>query len=283
VCELFEEEALREHLKTVCEYKNLLLEHVYRKPLLDAQALLAELLKLKEWLAPFVADTEGYLRESVRAGKEILLEGQLGSLRDPDHGIYPMTTSSSTLAGYGAVGAGTPPYAITEIIAVTKAYSSCVGAGVFVSELFGEEASELREHGGDAGEYGATTHRPRRVGWFDCVATRYGCAAQGATGAVLTAIDCLSYLDEIKICVAYEIDGALTRDFPVTPKLARAKPVWKTFPGFGCELRGIRSYDALPQAARDYVEFIEREIGVPIRMVSNGPRREEILMREQAI
>ena len=279
VCELFDEPVLREHLRAVCGYKNLILEHVYHKPALDADALLAELLELKEWLAPFIADTAGFLRDSVKAGKEILLEGQLGSLRDPDHGIYPMVTSSHTLAAYGAVGAGVPPWAITEVIAVTKAYSSCVGAGAFVSELFGEEAIQLREHGGDAGEYGATTGRPRRVGWFDCVAARYGCAVQGATAAVLTAIDCLSYLDEIKLCVAYEIDGEITRDFPVTPKLNRAKPVWKAFPGFGGALRGIRSYDALPQAARDYVEFIESEIGVPVIMVSNGPKRDEILTR----
>ncbi|MDR0531535.1 MAG: adenylosuccinate synthase [Oscillospiraceae bacterium] len=280
VCELFDEAALLEHLQDVCSYKNMLMEHVYHQPPLCARTLCAQLLELKKWLAPMVGDTAGFLREAVKQGKDILLEGQLGSLRDAEHGIYPMVTSSSTVAGYGAVGAGVPPYAIREIVAVTKAYSSAVGAGEFVSELDGEEAVQLREHGGDAGEYGATTHRPRRVGWFDCVATRYGCAVQGATSAVLTAIDCLCYLDELKVCVAYEIDGKITRDFPVTPKLRRAKPVYKTLPGFGRNIRGIRSFDELPQAAKDYVALIEREIETPITLVSNGPRREEILERE---
>ena len=283
VCELFDEPRLREHLQAVCAYKNLLLEHVYQQPLLDADALCDELLSYREWLAPMVADTAGFLRDAVKQGKNILLEGQLGSLKDPDHGIYPMVTSSSTLAGYGAIGAGVPPHAITEIVAVTKAYSSAVGAGEFVSELFGEEAVQLRDHGGDAGEYGATTGRPRRVGWFDCVATRYGCEVQGATWTVLTAIDCLSYLDEIKVCVAYDIDGEITKEFPVTPKLGRAKPVLKTFPGFGQDVRGIRNFDDLPQAAKDYVAFIEAEIGVPIKLVSNGPKRHEVLERTPGI
>ncbi|MDR1734818.1 MAG: adenylosuccinate synthase [Oscillospiraceae bacterium] len=279
LCELFDAQALREHLREVCAYKNILLEHVYKKPLLDADALAGELLSHLDWVRPLIADAAKLLREAEKAGKSILLEGQLGSLKDPDFGIYPMVTSSNTLAGYGAVGAGVPPYAIKEVIAVTKAYSSAVGAGEFVSELFGEEASQLREHGGDAGEYGATTHRPRRVGWFDCVATRYGCAVQGATQAVLTAVDCLCYLDEIKVCTAYEIDGKETRDFPATALLKHAKPILKTFPGFGRDLRGIQSYDELPQAAKDYIDFIEQEIECPIRMVSNGPKREEILYR----
>ena len=280
VCEIFDEAELRARLRHVCEIKNLLFEHIYHKPVLDPEALADELLGYRDWLEPFVGDAGAFLREAVREGKEVLLEGQLGSLRDPDMGIYPMTTSSSTLAGYAAVGAGgIPPWAIKEIIAVVKAYSSAVGAGAFVSELFGEEAEQLRKHGGDAGEYGATTGRPRRVGWFDCVAIRYGCAVQGATQVTLSALDCLSYLDEIKICVGYEIDGEVTRDFPVTPLLEKAKPVFKTFPGFGMDLRGIRDYDALPQTAKDYVDFIEREIGVPVTMVSNGPERAETLVR----
>jgi len=279
VCELFDERRLRARVEAVCEYKNLLLKCVYNQPPIDAGALCDELLSYRGWIAPMVADTAGYLREAVKQGKYILLEGQLGSLKDPNHGIYPMVTSSSTLAGYGAIGAGVPPHAITEIVAVTKAYSSAVGAGEFVSELFGEEARLLRAHGGDAGEYGATTGRPRRVGWFDCVATRYGCAVQGATSAALTAIDCLSYLDEIKACVAYDIDGEITREFPVTPKLVRAKPILKTFPGFGRDVRGIRKFADLPQAAKDYVAFIEQEIEIPIRLVSNGPKRHEVLAR----
>ncbi|MDR2753331.1 MAG: adenylosuccinate synthase [Oscillospiraceae bacterium] len=283
VCELFDEASLKEHLEAVCATKNILIAHVYHQPLLDADALLAELLVLRDWLAPFVADTAKFLRQAVKEGKNILLEGQLGSLKDPDHGIYPMVTSSFTLAGYGAIGAGVPPHAITDIVAVTKAYSSAVGAGEFVSELFGDEAVQLREHGGDAGEYGATTHRPRRVGWFDCVATRYGCAVQGATEAVLTAVDCLSYLDELRLCVGYEINGVVTRDFPVTPLLKKAKPVYVTVPGFGREVRGVRDYDALPQAAQNYIDLIEKEIEVPIRLVSNGPKREEILVRTAKI
>ena len=279
VCELFDDGYLKEKLERVCEVKNLLLEHVYHKPALDVDELFEHMLKLRELVRPYVADTGKIIRQAVRDGKNILLEGQLGSLKDPDFGIYPMVTSSSTLAGFGAVGAGIAPYEIKEIMTVTKAYSSAVGAGEFVSEIFGEEADKMRNHGGDAGEYGATTGRPRRMGWFDCVATRYGCEAQGATAAALTALDCLSYLDEIKLCVGYEIDGEVTKDFPVTPLLKKAKPVYTTLPGFKCDIRGIRDFDKLPKEARDYVLFIEKEIGVPIKLVSNGPRREEIIVR----
>ncbi len=279
VCELFDNSYLREKLERVCEIKNLLLEHIYKKPLINVDELFNTLIEQRKMIAPYVCDTGAYLRQAVKEGKNILLEGQLGSLKDPDFGIYPMVTSSSTLAGFGAVGAGIPPYEIKEIIAVTKAYSSAVGAGEFVSEIFGEEAQEMRTHGGDAGEYGATTGRPRRMGWFDCVATRYGCQTQGATQVVLTAVDCLSYLDEIKICVGYEIDGKITTDFPVTPILQRAKPVLKTMPGFKCDIRGIKEFEKLPSAVKDYVLFIEKEIGIPITMVSNGPRREEIIIR----
>lgn len=279
VCELFDEEYLREKLERVCEVKNLLLEHVYHKPTLDVDELFDHMMKLREMVRPYVADTGKIIRQAVKVGKNILLEGQLGSLKDPDFGIYPMVTSSSTLAGFGAVGAGIAPYEIKEIITVTKAYSSAVGAGEFVSEIFGEEADKMRNHGGDAGEYGATTGRPRRMGWFDCVATRYGCEAQGATQVALTALDCLSYLDEIKLCVGYEIDGEVTKDFPVTSRLKKAKPVYVTMPGFKCDIRGIREFDKLPKEAQDYVLFIEKEIGVPIKLVSNGPRREEIIVR----
>ena len=279
VCDLFYPDELREKLESVCEVKNLLLEHIYHKPLINVDELFDTLMEYKEAIAPYVADTGAFIRKSLKEGKDILLEGQLGSLKDPDHGIYPMVTSSSTLAGYGTVGAGVPVSEIKEIIAVTKAYSSAVGAGEFVSEIFGEEANQMRVHGGDAGEFGATTGRPRRMGWFDCVATRYGIECQGATQVVLTALDCLSYLDEIKVCVGYEIDGKVTKDFPNTHLLKKAKPVLVTLPGFKSDIRGIKEFDKLPKEARDYVLFIEKEIGTPITMVSNGPRREEIIYR----
>lgn len=279
VCDLFYPDELREKLESVCEVKNLLLEHVYHKPLINVDELFDTLMEYKEAIAPYVTDTGAFIRKSLKEGKEILLEGQLGSLKDPDHGIYPMVTSSSTLAGYGTVGAGVPVSEIKEIIAVTKAYSSAVGAGEFVSEIFGEEANQMRVHGGDAGEFGATTGRPRRMGWFDCVATRYGVECQGATQVALTALDCLSYLDEIKVCVGYEIDGKVTKDFPNTHLLKKAKPVFVTLPGFKSDIRGIKEFDKLPKEARDYVLFIEKEIGTPITMVSNGPRREEIIYR----
>ena len=279
VCELFDEKYLREKLERVLEVKNLILENVYHKPQLDVDEIYNTLLEYREMVKPYVCDTAKFLRQAIKDGKKILLEGQLGSLKDPDHGIYPMVTSSSTLAGYGAVGAGIPPYEIKDICVVTKAYSSAVGAGEFVSEIFGEEAQQMRIHGGDAGEFGATTGRPRRMGWFDCVATRYGVEAQGATQVVLTALDCLSYLDEIKLCTGYEIDGEITKDFPVTPILKKAKPVLVTLPGWKCDIRGIKEFDKLLKEAQDYVNFIENEIGVKISYVSNGPKREEIIKR----
>lgn len=279
--ELFDEEGLRDKLTHVLEVKNLMLEHIYHKPLLQVDEIFAELMRQRDMIAPYVGDTTTYIHNALKAGKNILLEGQLGSLKDPDFGIYPMVTSSSTLAGYGAVGAGIPAYEIKDIVVVTKAYSSAVGAGEFVSEIFGEEADRMRNHGGDAGEYGATTHRPRRMGWFDCVATRYGMMVQGATQAVLTALDCLSYLDEIPVCVGYEIDGKVTKDFPVTHLLKKAKPVLKVLPGFKQDISGIREFDKLPKAAQEYVAFIEQEIGVPITMVSNGPRREDMIFRNK--
>lgn len=281
ICELYDDEYLKEKIHRVVEVKNLQLEHVYHKPLISEDELFETLVKYREAIRPYVADTNAYLRKAIADGKKILLEGQLGTLKDTDSGIYPMVTSSSTLAGYGAVGAaGIPPYEIKEIVAVTKAYSSAVGAGEFVSEILDEdEAQELRIHGGDKGEFGATTGRPRRVGWFDAVASRYGVQTQGATEVVLTALDCLSYLEEIKICVGYEIDGEVTRDFPVTPLLKKAKPVFKTLKGWHCDIRGIKNYADLPVEAREYVEFIEKELEVPIKMVSNGPKRDEIIKK----
>ncbi len=280
VNELFDEESLKDKLEGVCLTKNVLLDHLYHKPLLDPKALFEELMDWREKIAPFVCDTAAFLYEAVQAGKEILLEGQLGSLKDPDHGIYPMVTSSSTLAGYGAVGAGVPPYAIEKVITVSKAYSSAVGAGAFVSEIFGEEAEELRKRGGDGGEYGATTGRPRRMGWYDCVASRYGCRVQGTTDVAFTVLDVLGYLPEIPVCVAYEIDGKITRDFPATGLLEKAKPVLETLPGWNCDIRGIRKYEDLPENCRKYIEFIEERIGFPITMVSNGPGRDDIIYRE---
>ena len=281
VSELFEDEAaLKDKVQRVCETKNVLLEHLYHKPLLNPDEVLAELMEYKKMVEPYVCDVSAYLHDAIKEGKNILLEGQLGSLKDPDHGIYPMVTSSSTLAAYGAIGAGIPPYEIKEITTVVKAYSSAVGAGAFVSEIFGDEADELRRRGGDGGEFGATTGRPRRVGWFDAVASRYGCRIQGATEVALTVLDVLGYLDEIPICVGYEIDGEVVKDFPVTYKLEKAKPVLKTLPGWKCDIRGIKKYEDLPAECRNYIETIEAELGVPVTMVSNGPGRDEIIMRK---
>ena len=282
LCELYDEDYCMEKLERVLAAKNVILKYLYNKPELSVREIFEQMRPLRDAVAPYMADTFQFLRQARAAGKTILLEGQLGSMKDPDHGIYPMVTSSSTLAGYGAVGAGLPPYEIQDIICVVKAYSSAVGAGAFVSEIFGDEAQALRLHGGDKGEFGATTGRPRRMGWFDCVATRYGIQIQGATQVALTVVDALGYLDEIPVCVAYQVDGKTIDHFPTTPTLERCKPVLKTFPGWKQDIRGIRRYQDLPQACRDYVEFIESQLGVPITMVSNGPGREEILRRQAA-
>lgn len=279
VSELFDEELLKEKVARICEAKNVILEHLYHKPALKPEDLLAELHTYRDMVAPYVCDTSAYLYEAIKAGKNILLEGQLGSLKDPDHGIYPMVTSSSTLAAYGAIGAGVPPYEIKKIITVCKAYSSAVGAGAFVSEIFGEEADELRRRGGDGGEFGATTGRPRRMGWFDVVASRYGCRIQGTTDVAFTVLDVLGYLEEIPVCVAYDIDGEITTEFPTTAKLEKAKPVLETLPGWNCDIRGIKNYEDLPENCRKYIEFVEEKIGFPITMVSNGPGRDDIIYR----
>ena len=281
VSELFDEELLKEKVVRVCETKNVILEHLYHKPLLNPDELLETLHQYKEMVEPYVCDVSTYLWNAIKEGKEILLEGQLGTLKDPDHGIYPMVTSSSTLAAYGAIGAGIPPYEIKKIITVCKAYSSAVGAGAFVSEIFGDEADELRRRGGDGGEFGATTGRPRRMGWFDCVASKYGCRLQGATDVAFTVLDVLGYLDEIPVCVGYEINGEVTTEFPVTHLLEKAKPVLKTLPGWKCDIRGIKTYEELPENCRKYIEFIEEQIGYPITMVSNGPGRDDIIYRNK--
>ena len=281
VSELFDEEHLKEKLASVCATKNVLLEHLYHKPLLNVDELFAELMEYKKMVEPYVCDVSLYLWNALKEGKEVLLEGQLGSLKDPDHGIYPMVTSSSTLAGYGAVGAGLPPYEIKQIVTVCKAYSSAVGAGAFVSEIFGEEADELRRRGGDGGEYGATTGRPRRMGWFDCVASKYGCRMQGTTDVAFTVLDVLGYLDEIPVCTGYEIDGKVTTEFPTTGLLEKAKPVLEVLPGWKTDIRGIKNYEDLPENCRKYVEFVEKQIGFPITMISNGPGRNDIIYRNK--
>ena len=279
VSELFDEGVLKEKTAKIVEMKNVVLEHLYHKPLISQEDLLSSLHEYKEMIAPYVGDVSAFLDKAIRENKTILLEGQLGTLKDPDHGIYPMVTSSSTLAAYGAIGAGIPPYEIKQIITVCKAYSSAVGAGAFVSEIFGEEAEELRNRGGDGGEYGATTGRPRRMGWFDCVASKYGCRLQGTTDVAFTVLDVLGYLDEIPVCVGYEIEGEVTTDFPVTAKLEKAKPVLKKLPGWKCDIRGIKKYEELPKNCQSYIEFIEGQIGYPITMVSNGPGRDDIIYR----
>ena len=283
VSELFDEALLKDKVVRICEQKNVILEHLYHKPALQPEELLATLHEYKEMIEPYVCDVSVFLDKALKEGKTILLEGQLGTLKDPDHGIYPMVTSSSTLAAYGAIGAGIPPYEIRQIVTVCKAYSSAVGAGAFVSEIFGDEADELRRRGGDGGEFGATTGRPRRMGWFDCVASKYGCRLQGATDVAFTVLDVLGYLDEIPVCVGYDIDGEVTTDFPVTYKLEKAKPVLKKLPGWKCDIRGIKKYEDLPENCRRYVEFVEEQIGYPITMVSNGPGREDIIYRESPL
>ena len=281
VSELFDEEHLKEKLASVCATKNVLLEHLYHKPLLNVDELFAELMEYKKMVEPYVCDVSLYLWNALKEGKEVLLEGQLGSLKDPDHGIYPMVTSSSTLAAYGAIGAGVPPYEIKKVITVCKAYSSAVGAGAFVSEIFGEEADELRRRGGDGGEYGATTGRPRRMGWFDCVASKYGCRMQGTTDVAFTVLDVLGYLDEIPVCTGYEIDGKVTTEFPTTGLLEKAKPVLEVLPGWKTDIRGIKKYEDLPENCRKYIEFVEKQIGFPITMISNGPGRNDIIYRNK--
>lgn len=283
VQELFDEEELKKHISRVVVQKNVLLEHLYHKPKLDEQEIFDTLMRYREMVKPYVCDVSTYLWNAIKEGKNILLEGQLGTLKDPDHGIYPMVTSSSTLAAYGAIGAGLPPYEIKQVVTVVKAYSSAVGAGAFVSEIFGDEADELRRRGGDGGEYGATTGRPRRMGWFDCVASKYGCRMQGTTDVAFTVVDALGYLDKIPVCVGYEIDGEVSTDFPTTTKLEKAKPVLEVLDGWGCDIRGIKNYDELPENCKKYIEFVEEHIGFPITMVSNGPKREDIIYRESKL
>ncbi len=278
--ELYDDvDSLKEKIAHAVELKNATLKSLYNKEEITVDEIFDKLMEYKELLAPYVGDAFQFIRKAIADGKNILLEGQLGSLKDTDFGIYPMVTSSNTIAGYGAVGAGIPPYEIKEVITVVKAYSSAVGAGEFVSEIFGEEADKLRNFGGDGGEFGATTGRPRRMGWLDLVASRYGCQVQGATSVAFTVIDALGYLDEIPVCVGYELDGEVIDYFPSTTKLKRCKPVLKTLKGWKCDVTGIKKYEDLPKECREYIEFAEKEIGVHIGIVSNGPSRDDIIYR----
>lgn len=281
VCDLFHEDILRERLEQAAEIKNILFEHMYHKPRISADELFGQLMQVREQIRPYVGDAVSFVHQALKENKTILLEGQLGSMKDPDLGIFPMTTSSHTLAGFGCVGAAVPPTAVKDVICVTKAYSSSVGSHTepFVSELLGDAGEELRRRGGDKGEYGATTGRPRRVGWFDTVATKYGCMIQGATQVALTCLDVLGYLDEIPVCTGYEIDGEITDQFPVTPLLMKARPVFTTLPGWKCDIRGCKDYDQLPENAKKYVDFLEARIQAPITMVSTGPERHEMTSR----
>ncbi len=280
VSELFDDEILEEKVEKLCTLKNIMFKHLYNMPEIDKDELLNTLHEYRDMVEPFVCDVSAYLYQAIKEGKNILLEGQLGSLKDPDHGIYPMVTSSSTLAAYGAIGAGIAPYEIKEITTVVKAYSSAVGAGEFVSEIEDEAAAdELRRRGGDGGEFGATTGRPRRMGWFDAVASRYGVRIQGTTEVALTVLDVLGYLDEIPVCVGYDINGEITKDFPTTNKLKLAKPVYEYLPGWKCDIRGIKKYEELPENCRKYIEFIEKELEVPVKLLSNGPGRDDIIYR----
>ena len=278
-----DDDVIKEKIARIAEIKDVLLVNLYHSDPIDQEALFNQIIDWREQVKDYVGNVSLYLDEAIKEGKTILLEGQLGTMKDPDHGIYPMVTSSSPLAAYGAIGAGIPPYEIKQIVTVSKAYSSAVGAGAFVSELFGDEAEELRRRGGDGGEYGATTGRPRRVGWYDCVASKYGCRLQGTTDVAFTVLDVLGYLDEIPVCVGYDIDGEVTTEFPVTHLLDKAKPVFETLPGWKCDIRGIKKYEDLPENCRKYIEFIEEHIGYPITMVSNGPARTDIIYRESKL
>ena len=278
-----DDEVLKEKIHRVAEIKNALLVNLYHTDPINEEELLSTIKDWREQVKPYIGNVGLYLDKAIKEGKTILLEGQLGTMKDPDHGIYPMVTSSSPLAAYGAIGAGIPPYEIKQIVTVSKAYSSAVGAGAFTSEIFGDEAEELRNRGGDGGEYGATTGRPRRVGWYDCVASKYGCRMQGTTDVAFTVLDDLGYLDEIPVCVGYDIDGEVTTEFPVTHLLEKAKPVYKVLPGWKCDIRGIRNYEDLPENCKAYIDFIEEQIGYPITMVSNGPAREDIIARKSKL
>ena len=277
VSEIYDDEYIKNRLTNILTAKNKSIAALYGEDKqINIEEMYEYLIKFRDKLKPYLCNTVKLLNNKIKNNETIILEGQLGTLRDLDNGIYPFTTSSSPLAGFGTVGAGIPPYEIKKIYAITKAYSSCVGAGAFTTEMFGEEAKTLRDI---AGEYGAKTGRPRRVGWFDTVATRYGCMVQGATDVVMSLVDVLGYLDKIPVCTAYEIDGKIIKDFPTTMELNKAKPIYEYLEGWKCDISNIKKYEDLPENAKRYIEFIEKEIGYPITMIGNGPKREDIIIR----
>lgn len=274
--ELLYPEHLKEHLASLLEWKNLTIEKVYNSQAYTMDYMLSWFEEYGKKLKPFICDTGSYLRKAQSEGKSILFEAQLGSLKDLDYGIVPYTTSSNAIAAYAPIGSGLPTAKIDEVLGVVKAYSTAVGEGPFVCEWFGEEADKLREAGG---EYGAKTGRPRRVGPIDIVATRYGVAVQGATNIALTKLDVLSYMEKIPVCAHYELDGKIIDDFPFPYLLDKCKPVTEYMEGFNCDISGVRKWEDLPKAARNYVEYIESQIGCHIGYVSVGAERDAIIVR----
>ena len=274
--ELLHPQHLREHLKDLLEWKNLTLTKVYGAPAVTMDDLEIWLENYCKKIKPYICDTGAFLRDAQKAGKKILFEAQLGALRDLDYGIHPYTTSSNAIAAYAPVGSGLPSAKLDAVVGVVKAYSSCVGEGPFTCEMFGAEAEALREAGA---EYGAKTGRPRRVGPLDIVATRYGVQVQGATNIALTKLDVLSYMDQIPVCAHYELDGKVIDEFPFPVLLAEAKPVMEYKEGWKCDISGVRTWEDLPQAAKDYVTYVEKQIGCHIGYVSVGPERDSIIVR----
>ena len=274
--ELLHPQHLREHLKDLLEWKNLTLTKVYGAPAVTMDDLEVWLETYCEKIKPYICDTGAFLRDAQKAGKKILFEAQLGALRDLDYGIHPYTTSSNAIAAYAPVGSGLPSAKLDAVVGVVKAYSSCVGEGPFTCEMFGAEAEALREAGA---EYGAKTGRPRRVGPLDIVATRYGVQVQGATNIALTKLDVLSYMDQIPVCAHYELDGKVIDEFPFPALLVEAKPVMEYKEGWKCDISGVRTWEDLPQAAKDYVTYVEEQIGCHIGYVSVGPERDSIIVR----
>lgn len=276
--ELFYPAELKEHLLAIMEWKNLILTKVYGAKPYTEEMLDEWLLSCCEQIKPFVCDTGAFLKNASESGKKILFEAQLGSLRDLDYGIYPYTTSSNTTAAYAPIGSGFPGAKIDQVLGIVKAYSTCVGEGPFVSEMFGEEADRLREAGG---EYGAKTGRPRRVGAFDVVATAYGVEVQAATEIAITKLDVLSGMEKIPVCTSYLLNGEKINRFPFPSALPKAEPVIEYFDGWMCDISGIRTWEELPKEAQEYVTFIEKSVGCPVTYVSVGPERDSIIIKNK--